>query len=250
LIGQGVVQRDGKPVHAESGVALEVVFEKMSKSRGNVVNPDEVVAEYGADALRIYEMFMGPLERTKPWQMSGLSGVRGFLDKLYNVVQRGPGDQPMDVETAKLTHRTVKKVAGDIEGLRFNTAVSQMMILTNHLSSLGHAPREALESLILCLSPFAPHLAEQLWVDLGNAPSLARCAWPAWDEALCEDDVIEMPVQVNGRVRGRVVLRKDADEAEARELGLQDEKVQAFLADKALVKVVFVPGRILNFIVK
>jgi leucyl-tRNA synthetase len=250
LFGRGAVSRDGKLYHPDHGVLVEGVFEKMSKSRGNVVNPDEVVSEFGADALRVYEMFMGPLERTKPWQTSGLTGVRGFLDKVYQVVQRGVTEVEPDAETAKLMHRSVKKVSLDIERLSFNTAVSQMMIYTNHLASLGNAPRRAVEGLLLCLAPFAPHLAEELWSQLGHPECLALEKWPSWDERQCEDDVVEVPVQVNGKVRGRVSLPKVASEDDARALALQDEKVQAFLAGKELLKVVYVPGRVLNFTVK
>jgi leucyl-tRNA synthetase len=210
LIGFGVELRDGKPFHPEFGVELEIVNEKMSKARGNVVNPDEVVREFGADSLRLYEMFMGPLERTKPWQTSGILGVRNFLDKVHNLAGRTLTDEAMGEPTAKLVHRTIKKVTEDIEGLRFNTAISQMMILVNHLQTLAAPPRSAMVSLLLVLSPFAPHLAEELWQQLGNAPSIGAQAWPTFEPALCQDDVIEMPVQINGKVRSRVVLARTA----------------------------------------
>ena len=207
---------DGVPTHKEHGVRLAPVAEKMSKSRGNVVNPDDVVAEFGADSLRVYEMFMGPLEQVKPWQTSGIQGVRRFLDRVHKVATGTLTDAAMDDETAKLVHRTVKKVTEDIEALRLNTAISAMMILTNHLNGLGAAPKEAVERLVLCLSPLAPHLAEELWATLGHEPSIANANWPTWDEALCVDDVVEIAVQVNGKVRGRVMLARDADEAAAR----------------------------------
>ena len=249
-IVRGVDWLDAKPVLTGSKTALQIVNEKMSKSRGNVINPDDVVREHGADSLRVYEMFMGPLERTKPWQTNGINGVRGFLDRVYNITTRTPSEAPMDPETSKLVHRAVKKVGADIEALHFNTAVSTMMILANHLQGQEHPAREALEKLVLCLSPFAPHLAEELWAHLGHATSIALEPWPSYDEAACEDDQVEVPLQVNGKVRGRVVLRKDADEAGAREAALLDKGVQNQIAGKQIVKTVYVPGRVLNLIVK
>src|SRR6201999_1138187 len=162
-LGPAEVRWDG-PVarHPKYGVKLVPVAEKMSKSRGNVVNPDQVVEEFGADSLRVYEMFMGPLEQVKPWQTSGIQGARRFLERVQTALNRGLIEE-MDAETQKLVHRTVKKVIQDIEGLRYNTAISAMMIFTNHLHGLPAVPREAAEKLVLCLSPFAPHLAEDLW---------------------------------------------------------------------------------------
>jgi leucyl-tRNA synthetase len=240
--------REGKPFHRSERVRLVPVAEKMSKSRGNVVNPDVVVAEFGADSLRLYEMFMGPLEQTKPWQTSGIQGVRRFLDRVHALGQRELGEEAPDTETAKLVARTVKKVGEDIEALRFNTAVSAMMILTNHLNALPKLPRAAYEALILCVSPFAPHLAEELWSQLGHAPSIADVPFPVYDPALIHDDTIEIAVQVNGKVRGRVQLTRDATEAEARRVALADENVRKFLEGKPERKLVYVPGRVLNFI--
>jgi leucyl-tRNA synthetase len=241
--------REGKPFHRSERVRLVPVAEKMSKSRGNVVNPDVVVAEFGADSLRLYEMFMGPLEQTKPWQTSGIQGVRRFLDRVHALGQRELGEEAPDTETAKLVARTVKKVGDDIEALRFNTAISAMMILTNHLNGLQKLPRAAYEPLVLCLSPFAPHLAEELWSQLGHRPSIADVPFPVYDPALIHDETIEIAVQVNGKVRGRVQLTRDATEAEARRVALADENVRKFLEGKPEKKLVYVPGRVLNFIV-
>jgi len=241
---------DAKPVLPGTHTALSIVSEKMSKSRGNVINPDDVVREHGADALRVYEMFMGPLERTKPWQTNGINGVRNFLDKVYTVATRPASDEGMDPQTAKLVHRTVKKVGKDIEALRFNTAVSQMMILTNHLFAIDRPAREALERLVLCLHPFAPHLSEELWAGLGREPSLTHAPWPQYDERACEDDEIELPVQVNGKVRSRLTLAREAESDTALGLAQQDERVQSYLQGKRVVKVVYVPGKILNLIVR
>jgi leucyl-tRNA synthetase len=241
--------REGKPFHRLHGVRLASVAEKMAKSRGNSVSPDAVVEEFGADSLRLYEMFMGPLEQAKPWQASGIQGVRRFLDRIDTIASRPLSSAELDLESAKIVHRTVKKVGEDILGLRLNTAVSTMMKLVNHLNGLEQPPREAVEKLILCLSPFAPHLAEELWERLGHAPSVSNVTWPGFDPALCVDDVVEIAVQVNGKVRGRAELARDASEAAAREAALADPNVTKFMDGKAIKKLVYVPGKILNFIV-
>ncbi len=235
-----------KLVH--QGMILGETGEKMSKSRGNVVNPDDVVREYGADSLRVYEMFMGPLEQVKPWQTAGLQGVRRFLDRVWVLAQREPS-ATVDDETARLVARTVKKVGDDVEAMRFNTAVSAMMILANHLHALDAPPRAAVETLVLLLSPFAPHLTEELWDRLGHAPSIADVPWPSYDPALCIDAEVEIAVQVNGKVRGRITLARDASEETARELALADAGTTAHVAGKTIKKVVYVPGRIVNLII-
>jgi leucyl-tRNA synthetase len=244
-----VEYKDNRPVHKENGARLAAVAEKMSKSRGNVVNPDTVVNEFGADSLRLYEMFMGPLEQTKPWQTSGIQGVRRFLDRIHAIGQRPLGAEPPALETAQLVDRTVKKVGEDIEALRFNTAISAMMILTNHLNGLETVPKSSFEKLVLSVSPFAPHLAEELWSQLGHAPSIANQPFPSFDPALIEDDTVEIAVQVNGKVRGRVQLGRAATEADARAAASADENVRKFLDGKAEKKLIYVPGRVLNFIV-
>ena len=250
--GEPVVKHD-EPFHrlVHQGLILGENGEKMSKSRGNVVNPDDVVKAFGADTLRTYEMFMGPLEQVKPWQTSGLQGVRRFLDRVWTVAT-GPLADDIDVETKRLLHKTVKKVSQDVEAMRFNTAVSAMMIFTRHLAERaeqGGAPREAVAALVLLLSPFAPHLGEELWKRLGHAHSLAYAPWPTWDEALCKDDVVEVPVQVNGKVRARISLAADVTEEDARAAAEADPNVQAHLGGKPVRKFVWVPGKIVNFIV-
>lgn len=244
-----VAIKDGAPTHREHGVRVVPVAEKMSKSRGNVVNPDTVVEEFGADSLRLYEMFMGPLEQSKPWQTSGIQGVRRFLDRLSSIAARPLAESPPDAPTARLVHKSIKKIGEDIDGLRFNTAISTMMIWVNHLASYDEPPRAALEPLVLCVAPFAPHLAEELWVQLGHAPSIANATWPSYDATLCEDEVVEMAVQVNGRMRGRITLRKDADAKEAEQVALEDPNVRKFVGDKPLKKTIYVPGKILNVII-
>jgi leucyl-tRNA synthetase len=231
------------------GMILGEDGQKMSKSVGNVVNPDDLIDRFGADALRIYEMFMGPLESVKPWQMSGIQGARRFLDRLHAIATRPLSDAPADEATERLVHRTVKDVTERIETLRFNTAISLMMTLANHLNSFDQPQRNCVEKLVLLASPFAPHLAEELWEQLGHPPSIADVEWPTFDEKLTIDDTLELPVQVNGKIRGRVVIARDADESTARAAALADENVQKHLEGRPIRKLVYVPGRILNLIV-
>jgi leucyl-tRNA synthetase len=221
---------------------------KMSKSRGNVINPDDVVKAHGADVLRLYEMFMGPLEEVKPWQMSQIQGVVRFRDKVWALAQR-PAAGSLDEATKRLLHRTIKKVSGDVEALAFNTAISAMMVLVNHLGSLEAVPREAMGALTLLVSPFAPHLGEELWRVQGHQQSLAYEPWPTWDEALCVDDVVEIAVQVNGKVRGRVTLPRAASDDEARAAALAAEGVGPYTSGKQVKKLIYVPGKIINLVV-
>jgi leucyl-tRNA synthetase len=225
----------------------------MSKSRGNVVNPDDIVDHQGADALRLYEMFMGPLEAVKPWQTSQVAGVVRFQNKVYNVVNAAAsGDNvEMDEETTRLLHKTMKKVTEDIDSMGFNTAISAMMVLTNHLNTLeGGVPREAAEKLTLMVSPFAPHLGEECWSILGNEESLAYHPWVEYDEALCVDDTIKMGVQVNGKARGEIEIAKDADQETAMAAAMEQERVVAQVDGKDIKKIIYVPGRILNIVAK
>jgi leucyl-tRNA synthetase len=235
--------------HTKLDRELVPVAEKMSKARGNVVNPDGVIEEFGADSLRVYEMFMGPLEQMKPWQTAGIQGVRRFLDRVDSVSSRELDAGEGSLETQKLVHRTVKKVGLDIDELHFNTAVSAMMILTNHLATLDRPPRVAVEKLALCLAPFAPHLAEELWARCDHPPTIFDVPWPSFDPALCVDNEREIGVQVNGKVRGRVMLAIDASEDEAHKAAIADPNVLKFVEGKTLRKIVYVPGKILNFIV-
>jgi leucyl-tRNA synthetase len=200
-------------------------------------------------------MFMGPLEQVKPWQTSGIQGCRRFLDRVDAVASRPLNESELSEETAKLLHRTIKKVGEDIEGMRFNTAISQMMTLANHLNGFDNPPREAVEKLLLCLAPFAPHLAEELWDRLGPerddpAASISHVPWPGYDPKLCVDDEVEMPVQINGKVRGRVTLPRGASDDQARDAALGEAAVAKLVDGKRVVKVIHVPGRIINLIVK
>jgi leucyl-tRNA synthetase len=245
----GVV-KDHEPFHklVHQGMILGEDNEKMSKARGNVVNPDDVVRAHGADALRMYEMFMGPLEAVKPWQTSQIQGVVRFRDRLFQVCTRELSTSIDDTTKQKL-HKTIKKVTHDIEALHFNTALSAMMELTNHVMGLETTPREAAETLALLVSPFAPHLGEEVWRRLGHPESLAYAPWPSFDEALCLEAEVELGVQVNGKTRGKVRLPVDADGAAARAAALALASVRAHVDGKQLKKFVYVPGRIINFVV-
>lgn len=241
-----------KLVH--QGMILGSDGEKMSKSRGNVVNPDDVVEVHGADALRLYEMFMGPLEAVKPWQTSQVSGVVRFQNKLFNVVKeaaKNDASVEMDEETTKILHKTMKKVTEDIENMSFNTAISAMMVLTNHLTSLkDQVPREAAEKLTLMVSPFAPHLGEECWSLLGHDDTLAYHPWVEHDEALCVDNTVKMGVQVNGKTRGEIEIPKDADQEGAMGEAMKVQSVSNQLDGKDVKKIIYVPGRILNIVAK
>ena len=233
---------------------LDLLFYQMSKSRGNVVNPDDVVDMHGADALRMYEMFMGPLEAVKPWQTSQVAGVVRFQNKLYNVVQsavNNGADVTMDEETTKILHKTMKKVTEDIESMSFNTAISAMMVLTNHLNTLkDKVPREAAEKLALMVSPFAPHLGEECWSLLGHKESLAYHPWVEYDEELCVDNSVTIGVQVNGKKRGEIEIAVDASQEDAMEEAMKVQTILNQVDGKDVKKVIFVPGRILNIIAK
>ncbi|MBX3230992.1 MAG: class I tRNA ligase family protein [Labilithrix sp.] len=257
LVTRRVVEADmtkkGVHFHLTSHPDVRVLSQafKMSKSRGNVVNPDVLIKSHGADSLRLYEMFMGPLEAVKPWQTSGIEGVRRFLERAWNVSTANVTDEPAayDDATQRLVHKTIKKVTEDVEGMRFNTAISAMMILVNHLAKLPKVPIAAARALTLILSPFAPHAGEELWQRLGGETTLAYEPWPAFDPALVKDDVIEIGVQINGKARASIQIPADADEATAKGIALDDATVKQHVDGKAIKKVIFVKGRILNLIV-
>jgi leucyl-tRNA synthetase len=232
---------------------------KMSKARGNVINPDKVVEEYGADSLRLYEMFMGPLEATKPWSMRGVEGVFRFLNRVWRLIvderaettklSDSVGDVEPDAETRRKLHQTIKKVTDDLENLSFNTSISAMMELTNHLTPLTIRARSTLRTFMKILSPFAPHLAEELWQTLGGTASLAYEPWPEYDESLLKADTVEVPIQINGKIRGKIVVPAGLDRAALETLALADDKIQSQLEGKAIKKVIVVPGKLVNIVV-
>lgn len=242
---------------------LSSQIEKMGKSKLNVINPDEVVDNHGADSLRLYEMFMGPLEATKPWQTNGISGVRRFLSRSWRLIMKEDeeGNDSYDaariVDTAPdeklnvLLHKTIKGVSEDIEGMRFNTAIAKLMELVNELTGMTAIPRSVLNDFTLLLSPFAPHVAEEMWQLLGHKETLAYVPWPRFDAKLAATmEAFEYPVQVNGKLRFKVLAAPGLEAAPLLSAIKADETVAAFLADKAIVKEVAVPGRLVNFVVK
>ena len=251
---------DGFVLKADASVKVEARAFKMSKSRGNVINPDDIVQNYGADSLRLYEMFMGPLEQVKPWSMSGVEGVHRFLGRVWRMFVDERADAvvldaavqevaPND-EQERTLHKTIKAVTDDIEKLSFNTAISRMMEFTNAFTGYHPRPRSCLEPFVLLLAPFAPHLAEELWELLDNSESLAYASWPECDESKLVEDEIEVPVQVNGKLRAKVRVPAGADAATMQSIAEADEGVQGNIAGKSVVKVIAVPGRMVNFVVK
>jgi leucyl-tRNA synthetase len=239
------------------GMILGEDGQKMSKSRGNVVNPDKVVADYGADSMRLYEMFMGPLEAAKPWSMQGVEGVYRFLQRVWRlVVDEETGELSKNLQnvnadeaTTRLLHQTIKKVGGDVETFGFNTAISAMMILTNHLAKQPVVPKNAIEPLILVLSPFAPHIAEELWQKLGHDKTLTYESWPKFDPELVKEAEIELAIQVNGKIKDKIVVSAQADEESIKQKALANEKVVAILAGKQPKKVIVIKSRLVNIVV-
>lgn len=238
------------------GMILGDDGEKMSKSRGNVVNPDDIVNEYGADALRLYEMFMGPLEKDKPWSNQGVQGVRRFLERIYRLVfdeQTGElvaEDIDVSEDLKKSLHKTIKKVTEDIEALSFNTAISQMMILTNDLYKAKQKPKALLKDLSVLLMPFAPHLAEEIWKALGGEGYASKAEWPSYDESLVKEDTVSIGVQVNGKMRGSIELSLEATEDQAVAAAKEIATVQNAIGEAEIRKVIYRAGKILNIIAK
>jgi leucyl-tRNA synthetase len=223
---------------------------KMSKSLKNVVNPDDVIHQYGADSMRLYEMFMGPLEAVKPWNTQGVEGVFRFLKRSFRMIAEQPiTDDPMTAEQLRVLHTAIKKVTDDLEVMGFNTAISAMMIFVNAFSGSNKPlPREAAEKYVLLLAPFAPHLCEELWESLGHANTLAYEPWPQYEERFLKVAEVEVLVQVLGKPKARVMMPADADEPTMQALALQQESIQAALAGKTIKKVVCVPGRLINIV--
>jgi leucyl-tRNA synthetase len=241
-----------KLVH--QGIVLGEDNQKMSKSRGNVVNPDEMMDKFGADAVRLYEMFMGPLEAMKPWSTRGVEGITRFLDRVWRLIVGDNGgvstavtDEEPTAEHRRLLHQTIKKVSDDVEDLRFNTAIAQMMVYTNEMTKLDQRPKSLLEPFVLLLAPFAPHLGEELWECLGHRPSVAFQPWPSFDPALIVSDRMVIPIQVNGKLRGKIDVEATAprDHIET----LSRDQVLEWLQGKPVKKVVYVEKKLINFVV-
>lgn len=259
LMDQGVV-RDPEPFTKlfHQGIILGEDGEKMSKSRGNVVNPDDFIASHGADSLRAYLMFMGPLEDKKPWKSQGIEGVHRFLRKVWREFI-GPGDalpdkvasdQPESDNLQRALHETIRKVTNDYENIRYNTALSAMMIFMNQFGKEVSISVESAKAFIQLLAPLAPHIAEEAWSKLGGQGSVARAPWPAYDESLLKTDEVKIGLLVNGKARGEATLSKTADQVTAMAAARENPKVSAHLEGKEIVKVIYVPGKILNVVVR
>jgi leucyl-tRNA synthetase len=237
-------------VEKATGEKLERVIAKMSKSLKNVINPDEIINDYGADAMRTYEMFMGPLQVSKPWATTGLSGVYRFLDRVWRLTERTISEDAPSEYMLKVLHKTIKKVTKDTNSLDFNTAISQMMILVNELYKIEDLPRSIWEALILMLAPYVPHLAEELWEMAGHKPSVANQNWPKYREELTIDDEVEIVIQINGKLRAKIQttkgIAKDAILSEA----MKQERIIELTEGKTIIKTIVVPDKLVNIVVK
>ncbi len=253
-LGAGFVLKSNPEIQLESRAF------KMSKSRGNVVNPDQVVAEYGADALRLYEMFMGPLEATKPWSMDGVNGVFGFLSRAWRLIVDEKSDElalhaavedvPATEEQLRVLHRTIQAVTHDTETMGFNTAIARMMEFVNFFTKQSVRPRSVMESFVLLLAPYAPHISEELWQVLGHADTLSYEAWPICDQTYLRQETIEIPVQINGKVRSKVTVPAEASRDDTLAAALNDAKVSELLVGSTLVKSIVIEGRMVNLVAK
>ncbi len=233
------------------GMILGNNGEKMSKSKGNVINPDDIVKAYGADTLRVYEMFMGPLEASKPWSETGVDGARKWLDRVYRLfVEQDKLTDENDGSLDKVYHRTVKKVTDDYEALGFNTAISQMMIFINEAYKVEKVYRPYAENFIKMLSCIAPHICEEMWQQLGHNESIAYESWPTYDEKMLVDDEVEIAVQVNGKVRAKITVAKDEAKDKVEQIALSQDNIKAHTEGKNIVKVIVVPNKIVNIVVK
>jgi leucyl-tRNA synthetase len=232
------------------GMILGEDNQKMSKSRGNVVNPDDIIQAYGADVLRVYEMFMGPLEATKPWNTAGLVGASRFLERLWLLAGKplvaGAGDPAL----TRLLHKTIRKVSADTEALAFNTAISALMVYSNELAKLEEIPRELFETLVLLVSPYAPHLGEELWEGLGHTPSVSQAPWPQYDEALAADPEALIVVQVNGKLRDKFTVPAGTPKEDLKHQAQALPGIRKWLEGKRVLKVVAVPDKLVNIVVQ
>jgi leucyl-tRNA synthetase len=247
-------------VEKSTGAKVEARAHKMSKSRGNVINPDNIIAQYGADSLRLYEMFMGPLEQVKPWSTKGVEGVNRFLNRAWRLlINEDSGELNSKIneveptkDQLKVLHEAIKKVTDDIESLRFNTAISSLMIFTNEANQWKTIPKSVAEDFVILLSPFAPHVCEELWKILGNKNSIAYAEWPEFVEEYLKEDSILYPIQINGKVRSEINI--PSDKAVDKEFVLaqakQDEKIKEYLENSEIIKEIFVPQRIINLVIK
>ena len=238
------------------GLVLGPNGEKMSKSKGNVINPNDVIKEWGTDSLRLFEMFLGPFDQVKPWQTNGISGVNRFLKKIWRlaVAEDGSLAEKITKETnnkdlEKQLHKTIKKVGEDTENLHFNTAISAMMEFVNLCLKQKNISKKLFEQFVLVLAPYAPHIAEELWEKLGNKESLVRAEWPQYQEALLKDDQVTLCIMINGKARGKLQVAKTASQEEVMTMANEEENIKRHIEGKAPRKVIYVPGKILNFVI-
>ena len=256
-VSEDDVERKGESFVLKADPSMKVKAEcyKMSKSRGNVVNPDDIVKDYGADAFRLYEMYLGPLESQKPWNTRDIVGMSRFLSSTWNNLV-GEDEKPVKIDTIPIPddvdrqlHRTIKKVAEDIVSLRFNTAIAELIKLNKEIGQMKVVPRELAEDFTLMLAPFAPHLAEEIWSRLGHTKTLTRRPWPDVDATKLVESTLEIPVQVNGKLRDKITVAADASEDVVVAAAMSAEKVKPWLADKTIRKTLYVPRRLVNFVV-
>lgn len=252
LVAADCVEEIAPDTYIEKGTGekLEKVIAKMSKSLKNVINPDDIIRDYGADSMRLYEMFMGPLSVSKPWQTEGLAGVHRFLERIWRIAEKPITDAVPTDEQLKILNKTVKKVKTDTENLDFNTAIAQMMIFVNAVTGEETVPRAIWESFVLILAPYAPHLAEELWERLGGKPSVANQPYPSFDDAYTVDSEVTLVVQINGKVRSKLTVPRDLTEEEMKKTLAADSKINSLTEGKTVVKTVYVPNRIVNLIIK
>ncbi len=249
------VRKDGDyfVLQSNSEIKVDARAHKMSKSRGNVVNPDDVIAHYGADSLRLYEMFMGPLEQVKPWSMNGVEGVHRFLNRVWRLIigeeRLAVSDAEPSRDQLRLLHQTIRKVTEDIESLSFNTAIAPMMEFVNAAYKWDAMPRAIAEPFVLLVSPFAPHMAEEIWQRVGHEESLAYADWPEWEERRLKEDTVELAVQVNGKVRGTIEVDAEAEGQVVLKAARGDSNVSRYLEGLEIRREIYVPGRIVNFVV-
>ena len=232
------------------GMILGSNGEKMSKSKGNVINPDDIVNEFGADTFRVYEMFMGPFDQTAPWSMESIRGCAKFLDRVWNMQDMVVDGDSYSSEFEKMMHKSIKKVTNDIEDMKFNTAVATFMSMTNEFYRVKHINKAEFNTFLQLLNPFAPHMTEEIYQNLGNTKTIAETSWPTYDEAKTIENVIEIPVQINGKLRSTIKITLDSSEAEVKELVHANTQVQNCLESKTIVKEIYVKNKIYNIVVK
>jgi leucyl-tRNA synthetase len=257
LYDLGVVSTD-EPFQKlmNQGLILGEDGEKMSKSRGNVVNPDEIIQEYGADTLRVYEMFMGPIERPKPWSTQGLAGINRFLNRIWRLFIEEDGtltdkitDDPASRQLTKVYHETVKILTEHIESSRFNTAISQLMVFINECYKEETLNRLYMNGFVKLLSPFAPHLAEELWEKMGNTDELTYSSWPEYEEKYLMEETVDYPVQINGKVRTVITVPKNISREDLEAIVFENDRVQKYMAGKSIRKFIVIPEKIITLVI-